>query len=181
MLDQATLKTHIHYDPETGVFTRLTCTLKHLIGPITNKPKKDGYVYAFVEGKEYLLHRLAWLYMTGAWPKGMIDHKSRDRSDNRWHNLREATGIQQSGNLTPNLLKRSKSGIRGVRLESSGKWMAYMKIADKSKRLGTFESMEEARTCYEKHARERWGEFYTPWDAPLPASMPIGGYPQSGR
>lgn len=69
-LTQDLLKQHIHYDPTTGVMTRLSTTRE-----ITTRCK--GYKVAKVLGKDYKQHILAWLYMTGEKPKLTIDHKDR--------------------------------------------------------------------------------------------------------
>src|ERR1700679_771404 len=54
---------------------------------------KDGYFYIDVSicGKKrrYPAHHIAWLIMTGAWPKNEIDHKNRIRNYNKFENLRE--------------------------------------------------------------------------------------------
>jgi hypothetical protein len=43
-----------------------------------------------IKGKPYLAEHLAWLYVTGEWPKHAIDHVNGDTLDNRWENLRES-------------------------------------------------------------------------------------------
>ena len=49
---------------------------------------------------DYVAHRLAWLYMTGEWPRHEIDQINLDRSDNRFCNLRPANRSQNSANST---------------------------------------------------------------------------------
>jgi len=49
-------------------------------------------------GSRHLAHRLAWLYMAGAWPSGVIDHMNGDPSDNRWSNLRDVTQAENNAN-----------------------------------------------------------------------------------
>ena len=41
---------------------------------------------------------MAWLYMAGAWPSGVIDHMNGDPSDNRWSNLRDVTQAENNAN-----------------------------------------------------------------------------------
>ncbi len=91
MLTQAELKAVLHYDPETGIFTRYG---HNKCGSKTYQ----GYIGIGIKRKTYYAHRLAWLYMTGVWPSKEIDHKNRIRDDNRWVNLREATRSMQSRN-----------------------------------------------------------------------------------
>ncbi len=169
MLDQDTLKQYVHYNPVTGVFTRLKNDCPgnprwaHLIGKPITAVGKDGYLKIEIQGKEHRLHRLAWLYMTGSWPKRGVDHKNRVRSDNRWTNLREADQLQQIGNMSRRKT-RSKSGVRGVHFSSTGKpWIAHLRVEGRNTHLGAFDTIEEAKACYEKAARAKFGEFYSPW------------------
>ena len=48
-----------------------------------------GYRIIKVRRVRYLAHRLAWLYITGKWPKDQIDHINGIRDCNAFHNLRE--------------------------------------------------------------------------------------------
>lgn len=50
-----------------------------------------GYVIIDLgEYGRYFAHDLAYLYMTGEWPKSPIVHLNGDKSDNRWVNLKES-------------------------------------------------------------------------------------------
>jgi hypothetical protein len=96
---------------------------------------------------------------TGLPPIAEIDHANRDKLDNRWVNLREATHGQNMTNR-PNISK--KSGLpRGVYRRPYGKYGANAKGADnRLVHLGTFRSPEEARAAYVAFVRERQGEFF---------------------
>jgi hypothetical protein len=171
MLDQATLKEWVHYDPETGVFTRLkvnTVRWQCLVGqPVTNR--RHGYIRVYIGRREYPAHRLAWLYMTGAWPKVQLDHINRVKTDNRWSNLREATIVQNAGNVPPQHRKThgrmgKQSGVRGVYWRGGSpvdtKWVAHLD----NKHLGAFDTIDEAKAAYEAAAKAKWGEFAHVWD-----------------
>ena len=107
-LTQEKLKTLLNYNPETGIFTWKKRN-QNISGTINNK----GYVVIQINNKIYLAHRLAWLYMTGLWPKNDIDHFNQVRTDNRFFNLREATRKENCQNVHkphPN----NSSGYLGV-------------------------------------------------------------------
>ncbi len=182
MLDQATLKQWIHYNPDTGVFTRLKVLSpkrQALVGkPMLNRPKR-GYVRIQIEGRTYPAHRLAWLYITGAWPKDTIDHINREPFDNRWCNLREATLIQQLGNIPVPDHKThgrhgKKSGVRGVYWRGGSpvdtKWIAHLK----NRHLGAFDTIDEAKAAYTVAAKAKWGEFVHIWDLREPVAAATG-------
>lgn len=91
-IDHEDLKRALSYDPETGVFTRLVRASNRPAGsPAGYKQQRDGYILVRVLGQTFSAHRLAWFYMTGAWPDQEIDHINRMRADNRWENLRDVT------------------------------------------------------------------------------------------
>ena len=51
--------------------------------------KDDGHRYVTLDGVEYLASHLAFLYMTGAPPKGQVEHIDGDTTNNAWANLRD--------------------------------------------------------------------------------------------
>tara|TARA_Y100000592_G_scaffold75768_1_gene118479 strand:- start:429 stop:773 length:345 start_codon:yes stop_codon:yes gene_type:complete len=76
------------YDPETGILTTKATGFQN-----TNHIDWKGYLRAtvWVKGiqKQVKVHRVAFFLMEGRWPE-QTDHINRDRTDNRWANLREA-------------------------------------------------------------------------------------------
>lgn len=144
MLTQEQLKKLLHYDPETGIFTRKTAFGNRLkIGEETGCLNSAGYIQVHVAGKKYYAHRLAWLYMTGAWPKNHIDHDNHKRSDNRWINLCDVT--QQENNKNISLRKRNVSGCAGVTPnKEKNKWECKISLNGKSVFLGYFKSLDLA-------------------------------------
>ena len=60
----------------------------------------------------YYEQRLALLYMTGEWPSEEMDHRSLDKADNRWRNIRRASHSQNKFNRPK--LSTNTSGYKGV-------------------------------------------------------------------
>ena len=145
MLSQETLKSRLHYDPETGVFTRLVSNSNRFsVGSMAGSlHKSNNSVYILIDCKRYLAHRLAWLYVHGIFPPKDIDHINRDPSDNRICNLRMATHAENHQNRsTPS---NNTSGHIGVSLrKSSQKWEAYIKLNSKRIHIGYFTDLNDA-------------------------------------
>ena len=141
-LTQEELKLWIDYNPETGVFERKKYASKKR--PCGNLDK-DGYLRISIKHKIYRAHHLAWLWVHGNFPNGVIDHINQIRNDNRISNLRETT---QSINA---LNSDKKLGV----YKHHNKFRARVKIGNKQIHLGLFNSQEEARNAYlfakEKH------------------------------
>ena len=154
MLTQAELKKLLIYDPVTGVFTnRVTRNSQALIGNEAGTNHPDGYRHMKINHKCYLAHRLAWLYVHGAWPNGQIDHINGNRKDNSIENLRLVCNKQNSENQT--LHVNNTSGHRGVTWDkSSCKWMAQIRHNNKRKFIGRFATLEEAALAA-KQARDQ--------------------------
>ncbi len=143
MLDQQTLMLQVHYDPDTGEFTWNIGGRKRTAYGRAGSLDGKGYWRITVDGVDYRAHRLAWLYMTGRWPTHEIDHKNRNRADNRWQNLREATSGEQRQNQL--LRKDATSGFRGVTyLSRKNKWLARIALDGKRKHLGVYDTEESA-------------------------------------
>lgn len=148
----------LRYDPAIGVFTwRQKPGHRIMIGSVAGTVTAKGYVRITIGRRKYRAHRLAWLYMTGAWPEHEVDHENGERADNRWENLRKATCGENSRNR-----KRpctNTSGFKGVRCVPNGHWMAQIEINGKRIYLGTFTEAKDAHAAYALAAREHHGEF----------------------
>ena len=148
MLTQARLKQLLHYDPDTGVFIRTTSTGSTKAGAAVGTAHCKGYYCAMVDYKKYLLHRLAFLYMTGEWPEHDVDHINGVRTDNRWANLRPATSAENRQNIR-RAKSNSASGVLGVSWHrGAGKWQAQIKHEGKTRALGLFLNPDDAHAAY---------------------------------
>jgi hypothetical protein len=144
------LKELLTYDPLTGNFIWLINHGKRALkNKIAGSLSNFGYIIIAIDGKRYSANRLAWFYMTGKWPKELIDHKDTNRSNNKWNNLREATLVENQRNR--NVTNKSKSQMKGAYLVN-GKYKAYIC-------LGTFDTKEEAAEAYKKASIIFHGEF----------------------
>jgi len=156
MLTQKKLKKLLHYNPETGTFTWININ-KHKVERNNTEAGTAslGYIAIIIKGKSYLAHRLAWLYMTGEWPKRQIDHVNHIRNDNRWINFREVS--HQENHKNRPLQKNNTSGISGVCWnKESKKWQAKVKINQKTVGLGYYIDKFEA-ICARMSANNKYG------------------------
>lgn len=104
--------------------------------------RSHGYTSIYINGKEYGLHRLAWLYVYGEMPN-VIDHQDGNRSNNAITNLRNTTtkGNGQNRKIGSN----NKSGQVGVCwVKKSNRWWASIKVDQKTINLGYFVEFSEA-------------------------------------
>ena len=143
-LTQKKLKQILNYDPLTGEFIWIVTLSNHAIaGSVAGCLNKLGYTQIRISGKNYLAHRLAWLYVYGYFPEHDIDHKDRNKSNNKIINLRHATrqcNIKNSG-----LRCTNTSGIKGVSWhKQSDKWRVQIKVNNKQHHLGFFTDFTEA-------------------------------------
>lgn len=107
-----------------------------------------------------LAHRIAWAIMTGKWSKRTIDHANCDRTDNRWHNLREASRLQQTWNRT--VPKRVYLTMPKGVIPRGNKFAASIGSGYKSKSLGVYATPEEAHQVWKAAAQKLHGEFFNP-------------------
>ena len=161
MLTQEELKRQLHYDPDTGIFKWAIRKPKVKFGAIAGKIKPKGYIEIRVNLVSYQAHRLAWLYVYGAWPEGLIDHINRSPGDNRIANLRTASHQQNFRNVPVG--RRSSTGIKGVSPHGkSGKYRAAIRVDGRRLWLGLFNTIEEAADAYKTASTIHHGEFAHP-------------------
>lgn len=158
-LTQSRLKQILHYNPDTGEWTWIEkLSDKRPVGSKAGSVGKSGYNIIRINGEKYRAHRLAFLYMTGDWPKEFVDHKNRNRSDNRWCNLREAT--VNDNNRNRELSPQNKSGYKGVYWrEDRDKWVARIKVNNKVITLGHYLIKEDAIKARQVAEQKYHGEF----------------------
>jgi hypothetical protein len=161
-LTQKILKDEIFYNPETGEFFR----------------NKDGYQNIFKKGdvaggvvirgnkkywticigkKIYYGHRLAWLYMTGEFPKSQVDHIDGNGLNNKYENLRDVSHAENAQNRK--LDPRNKSGKNAVSFcKQTKKWGVNMTINGKKIWLGRHKNKSHAE--FISHAAKLWFGFH---------------------
>lgn len=143
MVTQERLHELLNYDAETGVFTRRIASGTAKAGDVAGCERPDGYQYISVDGKQYLAHRLAWLYVHGELPADHTDHIDRDRRNNRISNLRPATVSQNI--LNSSRSKKNTSGHKGVYWSRvRAKWIAQICVDRKPINLGGFDCIAAA-------------------------------------
>lgn len=92
-------------------------------------------------------------------PPGMeIDHKNRNRLDNRRENLRVCTRSQNEANR--GIFPNNTSGIKGVSWDKvNKKWRAAIVHNCKYIHIGRYGNIEDASAAFEIKAKELFGEF----------------------
>ena len=162
MLTPERLREVLHYCEETGRWTwRVPPNWRFQIGDEAGSINHSGYRKIRIDGRFYLSSRLAFLFMRGSWPKHEIDHKNRDRSDDSWDNLREATRAQNNWNQ--GVRKDSFSGFKGVSIRRHRGvavcWRVQIQTIGNMRRTDCYGSLADAVSIYESWARELYGEF----------------------
>lgn len=156
------LREALDYDPATGIFRWRVCvSRKTQIGGVAGSVYPNGYLRVKLDGRDYLAHRLAWFHVTGKWPTGQIDHRDLDRTNNRFDNLREATGSQNQANRK--MLEKAASGYKGVCRYNHRKlkrpYHAKFQHKGKVHSVGYFATAEEAHAAYAEAVKVFNGEF----------------------
>lgn len=149
------------YNPETGVISWRRCAAPRNAGDIAGTPMKAGYWKITLCGYATYAHRVAWLLHHGQWPVSEIDHINGDKLDNRIANLREASPSQNMCNR--GRPKHNKLGVKGVHWhEKRRKYIAQIRVNNRGKHLGYFQTLEEAKAAYAAECLSLHGEFARP-------------------
>lgn len=144
----------IYYDRVSGLFLWRHAAKGRKPWAQAGSTRDDGYLLVFINGRFQYGHRLAWFYVTGEWPVGLVDHKDGNPSNNAFSNLRLATKQTNAENLK-GATKSNRSGFLGVhRRSDSGRFTAQITINGKCRSLGTFATAELAYAAYLVAKRE---------------------------
>ena len=141
-LTQALVQKFFEYDPISGELTRRLPTSNNYAGEVVGALKNTGYLSVGFGDKEYLVHRLIWLYMKGCLPD-QVDHINHNRLDNRWCNLREVNNTDNTKNTS--ISRNSTTKINGVSfMKARNKYRATVMVNRKQIHLGLFEDINDA-------------------------------------
>lgn len=157
-LSQVRLKELLSYDSLSGVFRWKVNRPRARAGDLAGCLSSGGYMRIQVAGRSYPLHRLAFLYMEGAFPADEVDHINRDRLDNRFSNLRK---VEKAANLrNKGIYRNSALGVTGVSQRGS-RYRAYINRDGRRVGLGTFDTLAEAKQAYASAKEILHPEYFT--------------------
>ena len=138
----------LQYDAATGLFRWRVAKGHRTKGWFAGSLHDSGYLTVSVDKINQFAHRLAWLYMTGGWPNGIVDHRNRDKKDNKWSNLRDVFYSGNAQNINgPH--RDQQLGVLGV-YQHGHRFRSKIAINGKQKHLGLFDTIEEAAMAYQK-------------------------------
>ena len=125
---------------------------KKVAGHVTD----SGYRCVCVLYKKFRVHHVIFWLHTGRWP-AMLDHKDRNRLNNNFSNLREAT---RSQNMYNSVHGRNTSGCKNVSwCTTHKKWIVRVTADKKLVFKKYFKSFEEAKEVASKVTKQFHGEF----------------------
>lgn len=157
--DKTFLLAHLHYDPETGAFTRARDCGKWKTGQPMGTISKDGYLNINIDYQIIRAHRIAWTYMTGEQPPEYLDHVNGMPLDNRWCNIRESTQTENLFNKRGH--RNSVTGVKGVSLDKrSGRYRARVQSHGVIVFERFYDSLVEAKAARDAAAKVYHESFF---------------------
>lgn len=143
----------LRYDPKTGLVYLKNGTkgrkksVEQPLGSLT----KQGYLQTEVKGKQYKVHRLAWLLHYGKWPDGQIDHINKNKADNKIENLRCGNSVNQHNRDMPTGVSNLIGAHWNTRKQ---KYTSSIKIDGAKHHLGYFNCPTAAHLAYMVRKKE---------------------------
>lgn len=156
MITQDYLKECLYYNEYSGEFVWRKRPESHfknikiasningkMSGAKAGHARKTGYIFIAIDGHLYQAANLAWLYIHGERPNGVIDHIDRNPKNNSIVNLRDVSNTENMKNKSK--AKNNKSGFTGVYWSSGAKkWAACVGSNGEKMHLGYFDKKTEA-------------------------------------
>ncbi len=140
------LKKVLKYNKKTGIFTwKKSINSRAIKGSIAGSYTQQGYIRIIYDRQEYLAHRLAFLFKRGYFPEEYVDHIDRNKSNNGWKNLREASNQCNQRNVGNNINTYLVKGVFRVHYpHSKSVWRAAIMLNGKRCYIGSSHCFTEA-------------------------------------
>lgn len=159
-ISQELIRQRYYYD-DGNLYYRINIGKKIKAGDLAGGLDKSvGYYVIGINGKNYLLHRMIYLYHYGHLPT-KVDHEDVDPTNNKIENLRPATRRENGYNRRSN--KNSSSVYKGVSWNKArNKWRAGYRHNGKIIHIGMFDNEKQAAKAYDAATKELHGKFWRP-------------------
>ena len=149
---------YLSYDKDTGQIVLVRNPISEVYEFRVGKPwggiSPLGYYVGKFRGQAYLHHRVIWFMMTGEDPREKtVDHIDRNRSNNRWENLRLLDGAREQA---------FNKGALGYSVERR-KLRVRFNNGTVMESLGNYECPLLARIVYHDRVREAAPEMNIPF------------------
>ena len=161
MITQSELRNLVTYDADAGVLRWTMKRGRTRPGDRVGGLDREGYRRVRIDNRQYLEHRLVWLWHHGEFPR-ILDHIDRNRDNNRLENLRLCNESQNAANAEKP--SHNTSGYRGVYFERGrDKWIARIRIVVDGNRtryrIGRYDTAEEAAIAYNVHMMRHFRDY----------------------
>lgn len=141
----AFVKQNVRADFETGLlFWKIRLKGRQFHKPLGCKDS-NGYIKISIARYSCYAHQVIYFLYTGDWPYRLLDHKDRNRSNNRPDNLEVSTHSKNA--LNSKLWNTNTTGAKGVSLTKEGRY----KVTVKGKFYGYYDRLEKAREVANAH------------------------------
>lgn len=144
------LRELLEYNPDDGEFKwRKSRRGARPAKAHAGNTRPDGYKRIGIDGTNHLAHRLAWLYVHGAWPQLDVDHIDGDPGNNRISNLRDVTTSTNVQNIKAAKRSNKRSGLLGVSYHARDSlWRARITVEGVTMCVGYFKDPDSAHAAY---------------------------------
>jgi hypothetical protein len=153
----------LDYNSQTGVFRWKPrpdnpCFNTQFADQIAGTINPKKYRIICIKGVSLRASRIAYKMMTGDDPPDQMDHRDRNRDNNRWKNLRPATN--QENRRNQKIRADNQSHATGVYWNTAQKvWRARIDEDGKRRHLGSFKLLADAVVARRQAEQEMFGAF----------------------